>query len=268
MSNQYTKEELKNIFYNALENFNEYFDTDISKSNIKIEFFNLNNAQIVYESFCKNYFPSFLREDYTSEDFFIDTAASAFFSESYYGVLIREDIDFNPNELLLTFQHEISHIYCSTNEIPEGNFFDKYCNGSTEYDGEINAGYAIWREMIADYMSCHISDFLIISLDNPDLLAYISDLYSEISFQNKDSKKIVSIILAYIMSSIEIQSVNDWCDANSIIIEYFPFFNDNMLEIIEFVFCNLKNKEYWKITPELMIQIGFSYISLLVSMFV
>lgn len=34
-----------------------------------------------------------------------------------------------------------------------GNFYDKYCCGKDLLDGAINAGYAIWREAVADIMA-------------------------------------------------------------------------------------------------------------------
>ena len=68
-------------------------------------------------------------------------------------MLIREDINFTLGGVLQMFLHEISHLYCTKNEIDGGGFFDKYCMGSGPEDGMMNAGYAIWREAVADIMA-------------------------------------------------------------------------------------------------------------------
>ena len=153
MSHSYTKEDLKEIFFSSLEMFNDCLDSDISADNIKIDFFTPENGAVVYERFCSNSFTKFLDEPYKENGYFDDIAAQAFVGEYCYGVLIRENVDFTLGEVMQMFLHEISHLYCTQNEIPGGNFFDKYCMGSGVEDGMINAGYAIWRDAIADIMA-------------------------------------------------------------------------------------------------------------------
>ena len=52
-------------------------------------------------------------------------------------------------------------------EIDGGNFFDKYCMGSGPEDGMMNAGYAIWREAVADIMADSIiSEYATIALSS------------------------------------------------------------------------------------------------------
>ena len=92
------------------------------------------------------------------------------------------------------FLHEISHLYCTQNEILGGHFFDKYCMGSGVEDGMINAGYVIWREAIADIMADSIlSEFpsltLVMAKDE------ICNLNREITFTNPCSKKAMSLVI-------------------------------------------------------------------------
>ena len=153
VAHSYTRDDLKDLFFSALEMFNNCLDSDINKDNLRIDFFVPENGIKVYERFCSRYFPKHLDEPYKSNGYFDEIAAQAFVSESCYGVLIREDIDFTLGEVLQMFLHEISHLYCTQNEVSGGHFFDKYCMGSGVEDGMINAGYAIWREAIADIMA-------------------------------------------------------------------------------------------------------------------
>ena len=70
--------------------------------------------------FAKN-FPGWLQEDYMADGYFESFAASAFVGYQYYGILIRSDLDFSSAELFWIFLHEISHIYCTVNEIDGGH---------------------------------------------------------------------------------------------------------------------------------------------------
>ena len=57
--------------------------------------------------------------------------------------------------------HELAHIFCTRNEIDGDNFFERYCMDDTisrEEDGTINAGYAVWRELIAELIAFELDD--------------------------------------------------------------------------------------------------------------
>ena len=153
MAHSYTRNELTEYFFEALDMFNDCLDSDISKENVLLEFFTPENGVAVYESFCRDHFPKLLEEPYKEEGYFESFGAQAFVNETEYGVLIREDINFTLGGVLQMFLHEISHLYCTKNEIDGGGFFDKYCMGSGPEDGMMNAGYAIWREAVADIMA-------------------------------------------------------------------------------------------------------------------
>ena len=262
MSHSYTKEDLKDIFFSSLEMFNDCFDSDISADNIKIDFFTPKNGAAVYERFCTKRFPKYLDEPYRSEGYFNDIAAQAFVGESCYGVLIREDVDFTLGEVMQMFLHEISHLYCTQNEIPDGNFFDKYCMGSGVEDGMINAGYAIWREAIADIMAdTVISENATITL----ALAHdeIQQLNRKITISNPSSKKAMSLLIAYIMISAEVAGTTSWTVAEKKIKRIIGFTDPLMYGILKLVFEKLHISPFWTITPDFIIELGQMYLSLL-----
>lgn len=115
MSHSYTREELTEYFFEALDMFNSCLDSDIDKDNVLLEFFVPKTGLEVYESFCGAYFPRMLEENYKEPGYFESFGAQAFVNDNEYGVLIREDIDFTLGEVLQMFLHEISHLYCSRN---------------------------------------------------------------------------------------------------------------------------------------------------------
>ena len=64
-------------------------------------------------------------------------------------------------ELLHIFLHELAHIYCAHHELDGKSFYDEYCEDyaqSDEEDGMINAGYAVWRECIAEIIAIECDD--------------------------------------------------------------------------------------------------------------
>lgn len=74
---------------------------------------------------------------------------------------MRTHIDYKPGELKHTLLHELAHIYCVHNELNGKNFYDRYCNETAptvEEDGVINAGFAIWRECIAEIIAIEPDD--------------------------------------------------------------------------------------------------------------
>lgn len=98
---------------------------------------------------------------------YFESIAASVFVEEKYGIMIRFDLKWSSYEYFRTFLHELSHIFCTVNEIEGGGFYNKYCLGSGIDDGVINAGYTIWREAIADITANTVySDIAMISLRN------------------------------------------------------------------------------------------------------
>lgn len=262
MSHSYSKSELKEYFCEALDIFNEKLDTDITEDTVALDFFNGKNNAEVYEKFCKNRFPKYLSEPYLTDGYFDEIAAQAFVDGKNYGVLICEDIDFTLGGVLQTFLHEVSHIFCTANEIPGGQFFDKYCMGSGVKYGAINAGYAIWREAVADIMAdSMLSEMATMTLNmaKNDVLDY----YDMLSSDNPNSKKAMSLIIAYIMISQEVATIKDWNRAEKSIKDKIGFSDPLMYAILKQVFDKLHRSPFWEITPDFILTLGETYISLL-----
>lgn len=257
----HTEDELTDILYSAMERFNDVLDFDISAENTIIAFFTPRNAIKVYECFCNENFPDKLDEDYTASGYFENIAASAFVGEKY-GIMIRSDLKWSSYEYFRMFLHEISHIFCTVNEIDGGGFYNKYCLGSGVDDGIINAGYAIWRETIADITADVVySDQAMISLR--DVKSDVTRLYDLILPYNPDSKKCMSLLIAYLMISSEVAGTRGWETAERAIRETINFRDEYIYRIAQMVFENLHDGPFWTITPEFIIDLGNTYLWLL-----
>ena len=261
MKKRYTQNELREYFYESLDMFNNFIESGITRENLKLIFFTKENAIKRYEEMCRD-FPRHISEPYKTEGYFDDIAASAFVNGDRYGVLANADIDFPLGEVLQMYLHEIAHLFCAKNEIPGGSFFDKYCMGSGEEDGMMNAGYAIWRETVADIMAdSAMSDYSTMSL----AMAHenIMGLYDEISLKSAYSKRAMSLIIVYIMISKEVACTRDWNKAKSEIQNCCKFDDPMMLSILEMVSKKIHQQPLWEITPDFIVELGNRYCMIL-----
>lgn len=262
MPHSYTKKELTSYFFEALDRFNDCLDSDINIRNVHIGFFNSQNGIEVYEKFCKMHFPHMLNEQYRVPGYFESIGAQAFLNDKEYGVLIREDIDLPLGELFQMFLHEIAHLFCTRNEIEGGSFFDKYCMGFGSEDGMMNAGYAIWRETVADIMADSI-----ISMYPTVTFAAVKNIiesyYNELSIVNPSSKKAMSLIIAFVMISGEVACTNDWNAAERAIKAQISINDPLLTALLEQVFNKLHRSPFWEITPDFIITLGETYLSML-----
>lgn len=259
---RYTEQELRDIFYDALDFFNEALDSGITRDNTVLAVFTPDNGMEVYEQFCRERFPKHLDEDYKAEGSFQSFAAQAFVGKGLYGVMIRADIDFPLPELHRVFLHEISHLFCCENEIEGGGFFDRYCMGSGAEDGMINAGYAVWREAVADIMADSIlSEYTDLTL--ADVREEVRRLYHLLSPQNPDTKKCMSLILVYVMSTKEVGGVMEWADAEAGLRQRLGLEDPALYAVLKMAFDNLHRSPFWSITPDFIMELGEAYLSLL-----
>ncbi len=109
---------IEKIAYAAFEHFNSVMKTDYTADNVKLAFYDNSDADEQYRGFCEEYFPDRLNENND-----LKTAlGSAFAGTDIDGIMIRRDFPHGKEELFSTVLHELSHIWCTHNEIPTGDF--------------------------------------------------------------------------------------------------------------------------------------------------
>lgn len=107
-------------------NIHDAFGLDFSKDDcLKVAFCTFENRAAVYEDFCTRFFPLYLAEGYSRDDFF---TAQAFTNADtgIYGILICLDMEQEPSDWYQIILHEMSHLFCLTREIAGDNFTAKY----------------------------------------------------------------------------------------------------------------------------------------------
>ena len=249
----YSTRKLKALFFDALNLFNDC-----------LEFFTPSNGVEVYERFCIAHFPAYLSEPYKDQGYFEGFAAQAFLNEKEYGVLIRADLDLPVDEVFEILTHEIAHLFCARNEIDGGNFFEKYCMGSGPEDGIMNAGYAVWRETIADIVADNVlTDYAHISLADKSIKEKLDILYSMLSPDDPNSKKAMSLIIGHVMLSKQVAPTYNWPEAERAIRETIQINDAFLFCIFEMVFRHLHKERLWEITPDFIMTLGDLYLSLI-----
>ena len=255
--------EYKDALLCAAETLNERLGTEFSEDNLVLRCFQTENQQEVFELFCKQYFPDRLTDRY-KEDGYFDFHASAFVGEgekSVDGILLRTDVGRSPTMLYHILLHELAHIFCTRNELGGDNFYKRYCMDDTlssEEDGAINAGYAVWRELIAELIASETDDncdFLSLE-DKEDILRY----YME-ELEDGDRKLAVSMILCEALTSREGEPAETWGDTKKKVEKYKPFDDPLFMDLLELVIRKLK-RNFVEIDRDFILEFGSLYLFL------
>ena len=250
------------LFY-AVSIFNERLGTEFSEDNLVLRCFQTENQQEVFEQFCKQYFPDRLTDQYKKDGYF-DFHASAFVGKgenSVDGILLRTDVERSPATLYHILLHELAHIFCTRNELGGDNFYKRYCMDDTlssEEDGAINAGYAVWRELIAELIASEKDDncaFLSLE-DKEDILRYYMK-----ELEDGDRKLAVSMLLCEALTSREGEPAATWGDTKKKIEKYKPFDEPLFMDLLEIVVRKLK-KNFVEIDRDFILELGSLYLFL------
>ena len=129
---------------------------------------------------------------------------------------------------------------------------------SREEDGTINAGYAVWRELIAELIAFELDDNcdVIPIRRKKDLLSYY-----EGELLTGNGKMGVSMILCEAMTSAEGEASMTWDAAKSKFTRFKPFDDPLYRDLMELVFTHVR--EYFiVIDRDFIYEIGVLYLSI------
>ena len=189
------RNDCKQVLFYAAETLNERMGSTFNEENLVLSCFQTSNQEEVFEQFCKQYFPDRLTDHYKEQGYF-DFHASA--------LLAKEKTVWTASSCarILNALRQCSITSCCTSwrmfSAPTMNWVETaFINAtastlSREEDGAINAGYAIWRELIAEVIAFEMDDncFVVPLGEKAALLRH----YEE-KFENGDRKRGLSMIL-------------------------------------------------------------------------
>lgn len=267
------RSDILSVARSAFDSFNSFMGTSYSLDNIKIEFFNSNNAAQTYTSFTTS--NGFSYEDPSHRDFSM-TVAEAFVgntdcndSTHFDGILVSTELPTGYENVVSyneAFIHELAHIFCTTHEIPSAQkagqrFYDLHCddNSSTSDDtilnGQINAGYAIWREVIADIITDKIVSKRALLIE--DIIEDAMRFANYVTITNNDSKFALQRYLSLILTAREIKNARSRISVSRTLDQLrLPF-----KQIILTVYDKLNNEPFYSIDFEFINALGAQYIA-------
>lgn len=246
------------VAYGAFKHFNSKMKTTYTSDNVKLAFYDNSDADIQYERFCKEYFPDRLTDNIELRN----ALASAFTGKDFDGIMIGRDFSGGRSELFTIVLHELSHIWCTHNEIPTGDFYDRYCKGNSEntlLDGVLNAGYAIWREFAAIYLSTNVQGveyYPSLSEIEQDVLE-VAELVCP---DNPAAKISMTDFLACVLMSKEgnnknaWESINVWLSQNGL---------THFIPITDIIYIHIRSERFWEIDGDFIETLGSTYFAVL-----
>ena len=141
----------------AFDLFNQQMDTDYSLGNVHLQLIDAGNADEIIPEFIKDYSEA-VEPDMFEPGYYETFRAEAFVTPERYGIIVRTDTGEDANEWRHLIFHELSHIYCMTHELKDGeNFQKKYIDvlpkEFTFEAGALAGGYSVWKEFVAEFMA-------------------------------------------------------------------------------------------------------------------
>ena len=257
------KNDYKQILFYAAEIFNERKGTMFNEENLVLSCFQTSNQEEVFEQFCKQYFPDRLTDRYKEEGYLIFTPPL---------LLAKGKTVWTASSCarILSALRQCSITSCCTSwrmlSAPTMNwaetaFINAYYMDSTlshEEDGAINAGYAIWRELIAEVIAFEMDDncFVVPLREKAALLRY----YKE-KFENGDRKRGLSMILCEALTSKECEMSAIWNVAQKKVAGHKPFDNPLFMDMLGLVFRKLRDNLV-EIDRDFILELGSLYLCL------
>jgi len=160
------RSEIRELFDQAKNAYNSILGTDFNDKNLLLELCTAKSAAKVFEVFCTEHFPHYLKSNlYTDADFFKNTKGMAFVEGNMNGIMYITDV-YVPKinnewqgDALSVLLHEIGHIVCMRAEFSDTKTIPSMEGRYTPaifHNGDGAFGYRVWRELIADMLGNHI----------------------------------------------------------------------------------------------------------------
>lgn len=246
-------------------------DVPFGKDDIVIEFVGRKDMAERAKALSALYCPDKIINESQSEQLNNIIAANAIVGREKSVIIVRIDYRQTQQGWRRILFHEFMHIFCGKLEVDGEHFIDIYGCGHTPdmnpknkaYDGAVNAGYVLWSEFIAQYFA------LIYAEDEDywfsDIGEFIADILSGIGTDSDDNdKSAVGMVCAYILTCVDTEAVLDALSDGGLL---YPDSDPGservrgaLLNILLFLCERLQNEKPWKITEEMIADLGGIFI--------
>lgn len=245
-------------------------EAPFTEDDIIIEFATREKMAERAKAICVLYVPGKTFNDSQTWELENTIGANALIGREKSAVLVRLNNKTTKKHLREVIFHELSHIYCAKTEMDCEHFIDIYGSGHAPdenpekkiYDGQLNAGYVVWSEFIAEYYALRYVNKNKYSVEN--LTNDLFDLLDEVNISDiHGSKRAFAMVCSYLFFC------NDVDEFIELLGEHNFLFDDKKqggtLSRESFRNCllklrdNLQKDKPWKISKDFIEELGIKY---------
>ena len=245
------RSEIRELFDQAKNAYNSILGTDFNDKNLLLELCTAKSAVKVFEVFCTEHFPHYLKSNsYKDADFFKNTKGIAFVEGNMNGILYITDV-YVPKinsewqgDALSVLLHEIGHIVCMRAEFSDTKTIpsmeEKYIP-AIFHNGDGAFGYRVWREMIADMLGNHIHTKMTGRFREQINKDRLAELFYEVKY-GKSTTEALPRIISKILTIQDVVNSNSWDEAYTVLQKqtYGLGFIDKIFSIYQTVYEQMK----------------------------
>jgi len=247
-------------------------DAPFTENGIVIEFAPKNKMVERAKALCALYVPDKTFSESQMWELENIIGGNALIGREKSAVLIRVNSKLSVKDLREIVYHELVHIFCGKMEMDGEHFIDTYGSGHTPdenpenvlYDGQLNAGYVVWSEFIAQYYALryvHQGGF-----PSSWLSAELIGLLDEVHAGNfMGSKRDFSMVCSYMLACSDVERLLERLKEPGYIFDDDKPFGaetrSGFNRCLQLLNENLKKEKPWKITRHFIEELGVNYIA-------
>jgi hypothetical protein len=265
-----TLNEIQTCAYETLIFFlNIMPNVPFAENDIIIKFAKRRDMADQTKALCGKYVPGKYINESQARQLNESIAANALIGREKSAVIVCINLKLSKKQWRRIFFHEYMHIFCAKSEVDGEHFMDIYGNIHTPdmepedkiYDGNLNAGYNVWSEFIAEYFTqCKASDE---SYNYIDIADHVDNLLIKVSIMtDEQSKTSFAMACAYLLSCGDADEIlnPDPADENPNPALYEKENKAALLNCLRFLYLHIQNDKPWKINEEFIEMLGSKYI--------
>jgi len=246
-------------------------DVPFTADDIIIEFAPRTKMVERAEALCALYVPDKRLNDSQRWELENTIGANALIGREKSAVLVRLNNGTTKKYLREIIFHELAHIFCGMIEMDGEHFIDVYGSGVTAdenpenqiYDGQMNAGYVVWSEFIAQYYALSYVNKGKRTITN--LTNSLFDLLNEVSIADiHGSKRAFAMVCSYLFLCSDVENFIELLDEPNFLFDDDrqggTMLREAFKNCLRSLHNNLQKEKPWKISKDFIEELGARYL--------
>jgi hypothetical protein len=263
--------ELQAIARDTLSDFMKTMpDVPFTPDDIVIEFAPQSKMVERTGALCAQYVPDKILNETQKWELENGVRANALIGREQSAVIVRKHAGDTKKRLGEVVFHELMHIYCAKTEMDSEHFIDIYGSGHTPdeepenkiYDGNLNAGYVVWSEFIAQYYALKYANKGCFSIEN--LTSELIGLLNEVTVSDiHGSKTAFAMVCSHLFFCNDVEVFIELLDEPDFLFEPSrPLAEQTRMSFkncLLYIADQLRGEKPWKITEDFIATLGAKY---------